>query len=115
MATPKEALLGTLKDLGAEDFKEFKWYLQHSEVLDNFPAIRKSALEDADRVDTVDQMVQTYCINTIKVTKMVLEKMNQNNLAMNFSEITTEPTGRSLKRDLTKKMLQNTQWCITIT
>lgn len=95
MATSKVFLLGTLEDLGTEEFKKFKWYLQQSEVLEAFPAIPKSRLENAERVDTVDEMVQTYCINTIKVTKMVLGKMNKNDLVENLSKHTSEPTGKS--------------------
>ncbi|XP_071324043.1 NACHT, LRR and PYD domains-containing protein 3-like isoform X2 [Trachinotus anak] len=91
MATPKEVLLGTLEDLGAEDFKKFKWYLQQQEVLEGFPAIRKSQLENADRLDTVDQMLKTYCINTIRVLRMVLGKINKNDLVENLSNTKTEP------------------------
>lgn len=97
MVTPKEVLLGTLEDLGDEDFKKFKWFLQQSEFLDDFSVIRKSRLENADRVDTVDQMVQTYCINTIKVTRMVLGKLNRNDLVDNLSNSISEPTGKSYK------------------
>ncbi|KAI3363959.1 hypothetical protein L3Q82_001551 [Scortum barcoo] len=82
----------SLEDLGDEDFKKFKWLLQQPEVLDGFPAIPKSRLEKADRVDTVDQMVHTFSINTIKVTKKVLGKMNQNDLEKNLSNTTSEPT-----------------------
>ncbi|KAI3363969.1 hypothetical protein L3Q82_001567 [Scortum barcoo] len=92
MTTPKEVLLAALEDLGDEDFKKFKWLLQQPEVLDGFPAIPKSRLEKADRVDTVDQMVHTFSINTIKVTKKVLGKMNQNDLMKNLSDTTSEPT-----------------------
>ncbi|XP_045915869.1 NACHT, LRR and PYD domains-containing protein 3-like [Micropterus dolomieu] len=92
MATSKVFLLGTLEDLGTEEFKKFKWYLQQSEVLEAFPAIPKSRLENAERVDTVDEMVQTYHINAIKVTKMVLGKMNKNDLVENLSKHTSEPT-----------------------
>ncbi|XP_038583402.1 NLR family CARD domain-containing protein 3-like [Micropterus salmoides] len=92
MATSKVFLLQTLEDLGAEEFKKFKWYLQQSEVLEAFPAIPKSRLENAERVDTVDEMVQTYCINTIKVTKMVLGKINKNDLVGNLSKHASEPT-----------------------
>ncbi|XP_042265081.1 NACHT, LRR and PYD domains-containing protein 3-like [Thunnus maccoyii] len=91
MATPKEMILETLEDLGAEDFKMFKWYLQQQGVLEGFRAIRKSQLENADRMDTVDQMVQNYCINTIKVTRMVLVKINQNSLLENLSNTVYEP------------------------
>lgn len=106
MATPKEMLLETLEDLGAEDFKKFKWYLQQQGVLEGFRAIRKSRLENADRMDTVDQMVQNYCINTIEVTRMVLGKINKNDLVENLSNTVYEPTGESLKKDMTTS--QNT-------
>uniref|UniRef100_A0A7N6FEE4 B30.2/SPRY domain-containing protein n=1 Tax=Anabas testudineus TaxID=64144 RepID=A0A7N6FEE4_ANATE len=86
MSTLTEVLLHTLEDLGDEDFKKFKWYLWQKGGLESFPAIRKSRLESADRLDTVDQMVQTYCINTVKVTKMVLVKINLNDLVENFSD-----------------------------
>ncbi|XP_031171821.1 NACHT, LRR and PYD domains-containing protein 12-like [Sander lucioperca] len=89
MAT--SVLLGTLDDLGAEDFKRFKWLLQQRGVLEDFPAIPKSRLENADRMETVDQMFLTYSINTFKVTRIVLVKMNQNDLVDNLSKTTTEP------------------------
>uniref|UniRef100_A0A671TXY4 B30.2/SPRY domain-containing protein n=1 Tax=Sparus aurata TaxID=8175 RepID=A0A671TXY4_SPAAU len=109
MATPKQILLGTLEDLGEDDFKKFKWLLQQEGVLEGFPAVRKSRLENADRMDTVDQMVQTYCINTIKVTRMVLQEMNQNDLRKNLSNTISEPTEiltecqRKLKTNLKKR------------
>uniref|UniRef100_A0A4W6EL59 NACHT domain-containing protein n=1 Tax=Lates calcarifer TaxID=8187 RepID=A0A4W6EL59_LATCA len=92
MTTLTEVLLRTLEDLGAEDFKKFKWHLWQKGVLEGFPGIRKSRLENADREDTVDLMFQTYCINTVKVTKMVLVKINQNDLLDNFTDTISEPT-----------------------
>uniref|UniRef100_A0A3Q1JDV6 B30.2/SPRY domain-containing protein n=1 Tax=Anabas testudineus TaxID=64144 RepID=A0A3Q1JDV6_ANATE len=92
MTTLTEVLLQTLEDLGNEDFKKFKWYLYQKGSLKDFPAIPKSRLENADRLDTVDQMVLTYCINTVKVTKMVLVKINQNDLVENFINSNSEPT-----------------------
>ncbi|XP_059212123.1 NLR family CARD domain-containing protein 3-like [Centropristis striata] len=109
MATPKEVLLRTLEDLGAEDFKKFKWYLQQQEVLEGLPAIPKSRLEGADRMDTVDQMVQNYCLNTIKVTRTVLVEINQNELVKKLSNTTFEPAEilavcqRKLKCNLQRK------------
>ncbi|GLD52113.1 uncharacterized protein AKAME5_002819800, partial [Lates japonicus] len=91
MTTLTEVLLETLKDLGTKDFKKFKWHLWQKGVLEGFPAIPKSRLEEADREDTVDLMVQTYCINTIIVTKMVLRKIKQNDLLKNFTGIISEP------------------------
>ncbi|XP_023255182.1 pyrin-like, partial [Seriola lalandi dorsalis] len=90
--TLPEVLLRTLEDLGAEDFHKFKWFLQQKGVLEDLPSIPKSRLESADRMATVDLMVQTYCINTVKVTKMVLVKINQNDLVENFSHTVSEPT-----------------------
>lgn len=55
MATPEQVLLGTLEDLGEDDFKKFKWLLQQEGVLEVFPAMRKNQLENADRMDIVDQ------------------------------------------------------------
>ncbi|KAM9339294.1 LOW QUALITY PROTEIN: uncharacterized protein ABDE67_016959 [Symphorus nematophorus] len=91
MATPTEVLLRTLEDLGAEDFKKFKWYLQEQGVLEGHPAIPKCKLEAADRMDTVNHMAQTYSTNIIKVTRMVLEKIGQNDQAEKLSNIISEP------------------------
>ncbi|XP_062293705.1 NLR family CARD domain-containing protein 3-like [Scomber scombrus] len=74
---PKEDLLRTLQNLGENDFKTFKWYLEQPEVLEDLPTIPKSRLEKADQLDTVDLMVQTYSENTLQVTKKVLGKMNK--------------------------------------
>lgn len=97
MATPKQILLGTLEDLGEDDFKKFKWLLQQEGVLEGFPAIRKSRLEKANRMETVDQMMQTYHINMIKVTRIVLKKIDRNDLLEKLSN-TSEPTDRSLNK-----------------
>lgn len=94
MTAPKELLLGTLEDLGSDDFKKFKWLLCQKGAIEGFPAVPKSRLENADRMDTVDQMFQTYSINTVKVTKMLLVKINKNDLVQNFITI-SEPTGKS--------------------
>uniref|UniRef100_A0A8C9X992 Pyrin domain-containing protein n=1 Tax=Sander lucioperca TaxID=283035 RepID=A0A8C9X992_SANLU len=93
METPKEVVLGILENLGADDFEKFKWYLQG--VLKDFTAIPKSKLENVNRVNTVDMMFQTYSINTIKVTRIVLVKINQNDLVENLSNIISEPAGKS--------------------
>lgn len=95
MTTRSEVLLKTLEDLGDEDFKTFKWYLYQKDALEDFPAIPKSRLENANRPDTVEQMVQTYCMNTYTVARAVLVKMNKNDLVENFSYTISEPTGKS--------------------
>ncbi|XP_028428490.1 NACHT, LRR and PYD domains-containing protein 3-like [Perca flavescens] len=91
METPQEVILGILEDLGTDDFEKFKWFLQQKGTLKNFPAIRKSKLEDVNRVNTVDTMFQTYSINTINVTRIVLVKINQNDLVENLSNLIYEP------------------------
>ncbi|XP_068460379.1 NLR family CARD domain-containing protein 3-like [Clinocottus analis] len=101
MEKPIEVFFRTLENLGAEDFKRFKWFLQW-EVLKGFPSIPKSRLEDADRMDTVDQMVKTYSIHTIKVIRIVLKKINQNDLVDKLpTEILTE-CQHELKSNLKK-------------
>ncbi|XP_035856998.1 uncharacterized protein LOC116036186, partial [Sander lucioperca] len=92
MATPPEVVLRTLEDLGDEDFEKFKWYLQQKGALEDFPAIPKSKLEKVNRVKTVDQMFSTYSMNTIKVTRIVLVKINQNELLKNLSNTISEPS-----------------------
>ncbi|XP_041831401.1 NACHT, LRR and PYD domains-containing protein 12-like [Melanotaenia boesemani] len=76
----EEVLLRALKDLGDNELKEFKWYLQKPEVLGRFPIIPRSRLDKADRTDTVDQMLQTYCEHTLEVTKKVLRKLDRPDL-----------------------------------
>ncbi|KAF1376114.1 hypothetical protein PFLUV_G00227330 [Perca fluviatilis] len=96
METPQEVVLTTLEDLGAEDFEKFKWYLQQKGTLKKFPAIRKSKLENVNRLNTVDMMFQTYSINTINVTRIVLVKIDQNALVENLSNIVYEPAEEDL-------------------
>uniref|UniRef100_A0A8D0CS23 Pyrin domain-containing protein n=1 Tax=Sander lucioperca TaxID=283035 RepID=A0A8D0CS23_SANLU len=91
MKTPKEVVLTTLENLGTEDFEKFKWYLQG--VLKDFLAIPKSKLENVNRENTVDTMFQTYSINTINVTRIVLVKIHQNELVKTLSNIIYEPAG----------------------
>ncbi|XP_059203863.1 NLR family CARD domain-containing protein 3-like [Centropristis striata] len=108
MATPQEVLFRTLEDLGAEDFEKFKWFLQGA--LEGLQAIPKSRLEDANRMKTIDQMFQTYSINTIKVTRKVLVKINQNELVKKLSNTSFEPEEilaecqRKIKSKLQKKL-----------
>ncbi|XP_071388901.1 NACHT, LRR and PYD domains-containing protein 3-like [Centroberyx affinis] len=91
MATDKEKLLETLEDLGDEELKIFQWFLQQDDILEGFPAIRKSKVEKANRQDTVDQMVQTYNQHSLEVTKKVLMKINRNDLVQSLSNSSSEP------------------------
>ncbi|XP_071396617.1 protein NLRC3-like [Centroberyx affinis] len=91
MTTDKEKLLKTLEDLGDEEFRRFKWFLQQDDILEGFPAIPKCRLENADRQDTVDQMVQTYNQHFLEVTKKVLMKINRNDLEQSLSNSSSGP------------------------
>ncbi|XP_071394323.1 NACHT, LRR and PYD domains-containing protein 3-like [Centroberyx affinis] len=91
MATDKEKLLETLQDLGHEEFKSIKWFLQQDDILEGFPAIKKSKVEKANRQDTVDQMVQTYNQHSLEVTKKVLMKINRNDLVQSLSNSSSGP------------------------
>ncbi|XP_068454844.1 protein NLRC3-like [Clinocottus analis] len=108
MEKPVVVFLKTLDDLGADDFERFKWFLQQ-EVLEGFPAIPKSRLEDANRMKTVDQMVLNYSIHTIKAIRIVLKEIDQNDLAAKLLKHIREPKEiltecrRELKSNLQKK------------
>ncbi|GLD56792.1 NACHT, LRR and PYD domains-containing protein 3-like protein [Lates japonicus] len=91
MTAVKELLLETLEDLGDEELKIFKWFLQQAEVLEDFPAIPKSHLEKADRLDTLDLIVQAYNEQSVEVTKKVLTKINRNDLVQHFSNVSSGP------------------------
>lgn len=93
MTTLKELLLETLDDLGDDDLKVFQWFLQQADVLEGFPAVPRSRLEKADRLDTVDQMVRTYSRHALDVTKKVLVKINRNDLVQNLPDVTSGSTG----------------------
>lgn len=74
MKTPvQEQLLDLLDDLGEEELKRFHWYLLNVSVGD-FPTIKKSHLENASRMKTVDLMVETYTSGRVmEVARLILE------------------------------------------
>ena len=97
MAMPPEVLFKCLEHLVADDFKKFKWYLYQQGGLEGFEAIPESHLEKAERIETVDLMVKKYCEDAIKVTRMILEKINRNDLLERLSQTISEPSGKSCK------------------
>ncbi|XP_067312830.1 uncharacterized protein [Pseudorasbora parva] len=75
MASVKWLLRDILKNLRKEDMKAFQRHLEISKV-------PKCKMEDADVIDTVDNMVQFYGEErAVKVTVVILGKINQNELA----------------------------------
>ncbi|XP_037605837.1 NLR family CARD domain-containing protein 3-like [Sebastes umbrosus] len=95
-----------LEQLKADQFKSFKWHLQLG-VRIGFPPIPISKLENADRMDAVDLMVQTYHKNTTTVTRIILEEIQRNDLVEKLpntvSESTEIITNYQLKSNLRKK------------
>ena len=78
-ATLKHWLLDMLENLGTKQFKYFQWCLQNvDESTDGFKPIKKSRLENADRLDTVDIMVHVYSTDTREVTERILQKVRKN-------------------------------------
>ncbi|XP_028254386.1 NACHT, LRR and PYD domains-containing protein 12-like [Parambassis ranga] len=109
MARPPEILLQTLEELGEEEFEKFKWYMYQNGTLEDFPSIPKYKLEKAKRMKTVDQMLQTYHLNSIKVMKKVLVKIRRNDLMENLKDVPSVPSEiltacqQKMKSNLKKK------------
>ncbi|XP_044045341.1 E3 ubiquitin-protein ligase Midline-1-like isoform X2 [Siniperca chuatsi] len=83
----QDVLLTVLKELGKEDFEDFKWHLQKDDCLEGHPTISKGKLEKAERRDTVDLMVQTYTLpEAVKVTRKLLKKIKRNDLVQHLSD-----------------------------
>ncbi|XP_056090927.1 stonustoxin subunit beta-like [Rhinichthys klamathensis goyatoka] len=77
MASLKELLLNSLMDLKKAEQKMFKWHLKNDHM-----RIKKSEMEKADILDTVDKMVACFGPEeAVKITVEILRKMNQNDLA----------------------------------
>ncbi|XP_053194269.1 NACHT, LRR and PYD domains-containing protein 12-like [Scomber japonicus] len=104
MATPTE-LLGTLEYLADGEFKKFKWFLQQADVLEGFPAIQRSQLENADRLDTVDQIIDTYNKNAVEVTILVLKRIKKPNLVQHLLNINSTP--KETLMDCQRKLKSN--------
>ncbi|KAL7403879.1 hypothetical protein ABVT39_006269 [Epinephelus coioides] len=118
-----EDILNALKDLGEDDFKTFKWYLQQPDILGGYQAIKVSKLEKAERWDTVNVMVNTYKPDgALKVTKKVLEKINRNDLVQSLSDTSSgprdmivpvwEPRHILLYQHLLQSYLQDNYMCV---
>ncbi|XP_030265014.1 NLR family CARD domain-containing protein 3-like, partial [Sparus aurata] len=104
----KVDLLKILKDLKIEEFKEFKWHLEDRDFMKNYDykSIAAADLENADRLETVDLMVNNYELHgAVKVTKEVLKEIPRMDLLQNLSASSSESEvcQRKLKSNLQKK------------
>ncbi|XP_067259555.1 uncharacterized protein [Chanodichthys erythropterus] len=76
IASVKELLMNSLRELGKDELKHFQWHLK------NHDRISTSEMENADIFDTVDTMVACFePEEAVKITVNILRKMNQNLLA----------------------------------
>lgn len=94
MDTVKETLLKELKKLKAEEFNDFKFYLEeygskvqraYSKDTGNL-SIAPCDLENADRRKTVDLIVQTYSSQPLEVAQQVLEKVGRHDVMMSLQQ-----------------------------
>ncbi|XP_048013175.1 NACHT, LRR and PYD domains-containing protein 12-like isoform X2 [Megalobrama amblycephala] len=77
MASVKELLEKSLNELEEAELKKFQWHLRNDQE-----CISKFDMENADRLKTVDKMVECFGPEeAVKITVDILRKMNQNNLA----------------------------------
>ncbi|KAL3066461.1 hypothetical protein OYC64_016419 [Pagothenia borchgrevinki] len=80
-------LLGTLEDLGKDDFRDFKWHLKQDN-LDGCKPIAVCKLEDASRTQIVTEMTRSYGEEmAMKVAVEILKKMKNMKAA---AELTTK-------------------------
>ncbi|KAJ8251389.1 hypothetical protein GJAV_G00220810 [Gymnothorax javanicus] len=81
MAGVQSLLLSTLDDMLADDLRRFKFWLS-SDLPEDFKPIGKGRLENRDRVETVELMVEVYGEkDVVKVALHSLRKADQNDLA----------------------------------
>lgn len=86
----------TLKELGDDEFKDFKRHLQQLNIPGGSSVIPKSDLEKADRSDTVDKIVETYIQQSVEVVRKILKKINRNDLVEKLSNTNTGAHGTDM-------------------
>ncbi|KAM9772486.1 NACHT, LRR and PYD domains-containing protein 3-like isoform 1-T3 [Syngnathus typhle] len=82
-AESKELLLETLEELGQEDFKKFKFYMD----------LPQSKKENADRTDIAEVLVNRYSKNAVAETIRILEKIKNYDLALKLRNDWAQITG----------------------
>lgn len=83
MDTTKKLMIETLEKLVGEELKVFIWHLWNGAGPDIEP-ISRSKIENADRYDVVDIMVQQYSDNAGTIAVKVLKNMKQMDHAQNL-------------------------------
>ncbi|XP_010896891.1 nuclear factor 7, brain [Esox lucius] len=99
MKSAPDMLLKALSELDLKELKTFQWHVVNSDLgdLTNMP---KGCLENTDRLDTVDKIMQNYGSSiAVKITKMVLEKIHRSDIAKTLESdpLTEEPVKKKNK------------------
>ncbi|XP_036436227.1 caspase recruitment domain-containing protein 8-like isoform X2 [Colossoma macropomum] len=108
-SVPK-VLLDTVENLGQEDLEIFQQHLING--VEEFPRILKALLEGADRLDTLDKMIQRYGRSgALQITLAILKKMKEIEL---FEEVymmeNIQEVLLDTLRELKQKDLQIFHW-----
>uniref|UniRef100_A0AAQ4PXK8 B30.2/SPRY domain-containing protein n=1 Tax=Gasterosteus aculeatus aculeatus TaxID=481459 RepID=A0AAQ4PXK8_GASAC len=93
MEKVKKEIFKILKDLKKEDFEVFKWHLENHRSPEHLGSIPRSDLENKNRENTVDLMVQYYGKDSVQVAEEVLKEIQRNDLAEKLSKMNFNPTG----------------------
>ncbi|XP_078108433.1 uncharacterized protein LOC144519287 isoform X2 [Sander vitreus] len=80
VTTDKERILIMLQDLNKQEFEQFIWQLENSDIGAGRERIPSSKLENHNMFDLVDQMWKTYIQQSVEVTMKVLKLINRNDL-----------------------------------
>ncbi|XP_073341132.1 uncharacterized protein [Pagrus major] len=112
MTSLQEKLLETLEDFSPGDLEKFKHVLLNTEMKEG-QEIPRHRLETADRVQTVELMVELYGQQSEEVIREVFNKMNRRDLVQRLSDISlgSEGPSRSLEHeDCGSAMQDSSDW-----
>ena len=90
MGSLRERILNALEQLDEEGFKRFKWFLRDPAYVPGSP-LTKRALQDVDREDVVDLIVQSFPDKETLLMVTILPKANRPDLVWMFGDT---PTGK---------------------
>ncbi|XP_039661994.1 NACHT, LRR and PYD domains-containing protein 1 homolog isoform X2 [Perca fluviatilis] len=85
VTTDRERILIMLQDLNQQEFKQFIWQLEYSDIGEGRERIPSSKLENSDMFDLVNQMWKTYIQQSVEVTMKVLKQIDRNDLVQILS------------------------------
>ncbi|XP_070298403.1 uncharacterized protein [Salvelinus sp. IW2-2015] len=106
-------LLTSLKELTEEQLKTFQSCLTSGQLF-GFPPIPESHLENSDRQDTVDHMVESYGPErAVKITWRILRRMKLDDLAEKLQRDYSGVLLLTTLEELTEEQLKTFQSCLT--